>query len=508
MRALANTIPWDVGRRYSPGHHCLRYIGDCSGMHYGQAMSTSHPHLIRSGEVTPGVMAGEYSRRRQALVTSLTKAARPNAEHYLVAIASGKQLFSAPDVPCEFRQCADFRYLSGFLEAKSVLLMEWSKSETSCRTTLFACGRSEKDRLWHGPKVSLSELPGVFSVDQALELDTLPTYLSRYYPAKAISDCKLWYNNSSVVDENLLDTIRTHFSKSFKTFNVLPQLHMHRVVKTPVEIDIMKKASQATHEGFLSMFEACASRNQSIPEWTLHSRFMSGVMTSKAISPPNRSTLAFPTVVAGGCRATVLHYIAKDMFVRSGELVLVDAGAEVDGYVCDQSRTWPVSGQFTSCQSIVYNAVLDVQKMCLSAIDAAASQNAPLSLTQVHTMALLKMEDLLCSIGVIPASVCTTDRARVTRLFFPHSIGHYVGGDVHDCKMAPESTPFKPGMTFTIEPGIYIAPDTAPAWVPSCFHGIGIRVEDIVVIGTDGKSQLLTTTVKSMEELERQLRSD
>lgn len=482
--------------------------GNASGMYYGQATASSHPELMQAGDVTPGLTQAEYQQRRHALKKILTHSAAtiPTARRHVVAMVSAKQLFSAPEVPCEFRQCADFRYLSGFLEAKSVLLLEWDKTDESARTTLFVSGRSAKARLWDGPRTSLQDILKMFSVDKVLPIERLHSYLDQYYPTTSNTDCILWHSSSSIVDSELNDVIKSHFSKSAMLSSLLPHLHQQRVVKSPAELRLMRRAAQVTHAGFMKMMR---SSTKPVAEWMLNSQFLSGIVDSEAHHPSSRVHLAFPCVIAGGCRATVLHYLAKDMHVNSDQLVLVDAGAELDGYVCDQSRTWPISGSFTTPQKLVYEAVLDVHKACLNAINKTGmSKTRTMTLDSLHDIAMVRMDLNLRTIGLIPSSISHSESLRVTRQLFPHALGHYVGADVHDCKEAVTSLPLLPGTTLTIEPGAYIAPDSAPAWVPSQFHGVGVRVEDTIAIDSSGCAEILTKTVKSTEDIEEHLREN
>ncbi|XP_065178896.1 xaa-Pro aminopeptidase 3-like [Sycon ciliatum] len=470
--------------------------------HFGQPLASSHPHILKQGDLSPGVTCDEYKQRRSRLVQRLTKAAPSHIQHHIVAMVSAKQLHSGPDVPYEFRQCADYRYLCGFLEAESVLLIEWSATDETCHTVIFAGSRSGRDRLWHGPRTSLSAIPAVFGVDKALPVEQLTSYLCENYPDSRKKQCMLWHTVSpkASIDEALNKQIKSHFSNISPVSNVLPHLHSLRVSKTTAELELMRKAATATHAGFLKMMKRS---DVPVGEWTLEERLHSGFMDeSNGVSSVNRVQLAFPSVIAGGCRATVLHYLAKDMRVGSSDLVLVDAGAEVHGYVCDVSRTWPLSGRYTPCQRVLYDIVVQVQSNAIGMIDAAAESGTPTSMQTLYDASLEEMKDLMRSNGVIRNSASASETSAVVKRLFPHALGHYVGADVHDCKFVPESAPLREGVTMTIEPGVYIPADNAPACVPSCFHGIGVRVEDIVVINAAGRAELLTSTARTSQDIE------
>jgi intermediate cleaving peptidase 55 len=196
---------------------------------------------------------------------------------------------------------------------------------------------------------------------------------------------------------------------------------------------------------------------------------------------------AYVPVVAGGINANTIHYVSNDMLLKSGDLVLVDAGAEYGGYIADISRTWPVSGKFSAAQKDLYNTLLDVQRSCV----ALCHVESGLTLDQLHKTAVSKLSDGLKNLGFDMSN-------HAIDTLFPHHVGHYVGLDVHDCPGFPRNRQFEKGMCVTVEPGVYVPDDERwPAWA----RGMGIRIEDSVCVDEQGPYVLTTEAVKEVSNM-------
>lgn len=210
------------------------------------------------------------------------------------------------------------------------------------------------------------------------------------------------------------------------------------------------------------------------------------------------SFLAYPPVVAAGSNATIIHYVQNTQLARSGEMILMDAGCEYGGYSSDITRTWPVNGQFTDAQRVVYEVIWTLQTDLIATMLNDGGQ----TLDALFDTMCLRLGQLLQEAGLLKRTLTGIDLSRAAFKFCPHHVSHYLGMDVHDTPLMSRQRLLVPGMVCTVEPGMYIASDCME--VPAEFRGIGIRIEDDVLI-TDGRRvEVLTDEcVKDPNELLR-----
>ena len=278
-----------------------------------------------------------------------------------------------------------------------------------------------------------------------------------------------------------------------------------RLIKDEWEINEIRKAVAITHDGFADMIRA-------LPRATEHwrgERVLEGAFGARAREEGNG--LGYETIVAAGNHANTLHWIKNTGLVREGELVLIDAGAEVDSlYTADITRTLPVSGHFSETQRQVYEAVLDA---CEAALRKASEKGARFK--DVHAAAMEVIAKHLEEWGILPVSAgesLQSGSGQYHRRWMPHGTSHHLGIDVHDCAQAKRElytdAVLEPGMVFTIEPGLYFREDDLK--VPERFRGIGVRIEDDIVItehGAERISEAIPRTVADVEEWMAQLRN-
>ncbi|MBZ2197623.1 aminopeptidase P family protein [Occultella gossypii] len=268
-----------------------------------------------------------------------------------------------------------------------------------------------------------------------------------------------------------------------------------RLIKDEWEVEQLRAAVAASAEGFADIV-------RSLPTAVAHprgERVIEGVFGAKAREEGNG--IGYDTIAAAGDHATTLHWIRNDGAVRAGELVLVDAGVEVDSlYTADITRTLPVDGTFTDIQRTIYTAVLD-------AADAAFAVARPgLKFRDLHTAALEVLAERLEQWGLLPveASVAITPEGQQHRRWMPHGTSHHLGLDVHDCAQARREmyldAELVPGMVFTIEPGLYFKADDLA--VPEAYRGIGVRIEDDVLVTADGVENLSAALPRRPEDVE------
>lgn len=264
--------------------------------------------------------------------------------------------------------------------------------------------------------------------------------------------------------------------------------HELRLVKSAAEQAVMKEASRIGSEAFRETMK-----------WSRHTRKESDLAARMEYECRLRGAagLAYVPVVAGDDRGNIIHYVRNDRLITGNSpLVLVDAGAKVHHYCNDITRTWPLTGRFTAAQKEIYEAVLRIQLQCIKAAQQWKSY-PEMSLETLNELANLLFVDELGRLGF-------NKPERLVHRVFPHSIGHYLGLDLHDCPSVSYGEPLRAGMVITIEPGLYIPAD--PLY-PDRYHGIAVRIEDDILITEDGCQVMTDLVPKHTEEIEDLLNS-
>ncbi|CAG8447958.1 2185_t:CDS:10 [Scutellospora calospora] len=253
-----------------------------------------------------------------------------------------------------------------------------------------------------------------------------------------------------------------------------------RLIKSDSEIALMKKSGEIAGKAFIQTMKFT---KPGLSEHDLYAKIDFECRIQGAQS------LAYVPVVAGGINALTMHYVRNDMILQDGDLVLLDAGGEYCGYASDVTRTWPVNGKFTQPQKELYEAVLNVNRRCIKLCTEAEN----ISLNGIHEISVEFMKEELLNIGF------DLVEGDIERVLYPHHVGHYLGLDVHDTHYIDRSRRLSRGMVITIEPGIYIPPNEA---YPKKYHGMGIRIEDNVVVGATDPIVLSSTTPKEVIDIE------
>lgn len=408
-----------------------------------------------------------------------------------------------------YRQDADLAYLSGWLEPESVLLLVRPFHDiTEPQFHLFVRERNELKELWDGPRSGLSAATSFFGADHAHNVANLETEFSeiihRYHLRKvhipsstkhcAHRDLRLLERVTSSIADNVRarDTDTDRDTKT-ETAPVEPILHSLRAAKSPAEQFLLRQAGKATAMGHNAVMRAV---RPGISEAT-----MASVMGHAFVAEAGALGCAFPTIAASGSNANTLHYVANDAIAFDGELVLMDAGAlEIGGYSGDCTRTFPVNGKYSNAQRTIYEVVLDCQKKCIEAVVPGTT------LAELNDLcSSLLIDGLRTVLGVQDLHV--DEKSKRTK-YNPHGVGHHLGLDVHDIPVIASSVPLPPGAVITIEPGLYL-PENDLA-IPEKYRGIGIRIEDTVVV-RDTKSlpaEVLTSdTPKEVTEVEMMINS-
>ncbi len=274
-------------------------------------------------------------------------------------------------------------------------------------------------------------------------------------------------------------------NNTYEFIDARPIAEAQRVIKAPEEIDLLRKAveiSAKAHKRVIANTTPGTNERKADALFTYH------------VSAEGCDRLAYPCIVAGGVNALTLHYLKNNVDLQEGDLCLMDAGGEYQHYAADITRTWPVSGKFTAAQRRVYDAVLQVQTQCINMVEPGAN------LMDINKVSYRSITAALIELGLLSGDLDALVDADAHRRFYPHSIGHWLGMDVHDClTYSRQDNELQPGMVLTIEPGIYIPTDDD---IPEEYRGIGIRIEDDILVTTDGHEVLSDGITKDPDVLE------
>lgn len=399
------------------------------------------------------------------------------------------------DAEYRFRPESDFWYLTGFAEPDAVLVLVPALATTKkpARVVLFLRDKDREREVWTGRRLGLAAAPEKLGVDEARPIEQLwsdlPALLSNV-------ERIVWRTGlDEARDRELAHTVAKLRASAkggvvppLEILDPAPLLHEQRLKKSPGEIEIMRRAAAITREAHVAaMRHAQPGRNEREIDALLDMHFRSGGGTGAA----------YTNIVAGGANATILHYVENDQRLLDGDLLLVDAGCEFDYYASDVTRTFPVNGRFSAEQRALYEIVLDAQLL------AIAHVRPGVSFTSVHEVALERLVRGLVDLGLLQGPVATAIEKRTYERFYMHRTSHWLGLDVHDCGayvVDGRSRALEPGMVLTVEPGLYVAEDDTT--VEARWRGIGIRIEDDVLVTTSGQDVLTAGIPKGVDEVE------
>ena len=417
-------------------------------------------------------------------------------------------LFTAPEVPRNrdsdypYRWDSYFYYLTGFTEPEAALVIRVEAD--SAESVLFCREKNAEREIWdgyrHGPEVARE----LFGFDRALPIDALDHNMPELLADQPAVYCALGYDTALDLRlQHWLAGVRAQARAGISTppqaVDVRAMLDEMRLVKDAHELDVMRRAgaiSAAAH------VRAMRATRPGMFEYEIEAELLYEFRRHGSQFP------AYGSIVAGGRNACVLHYRGNDARLRDGDVLLIDAACELDGYASDITRTFPVNGRFSGPQRDLYEIVLASQA-------AAIEQTLPgKRFTDPHDAAVRVLAQGMIDCGLLTGSVDAAIESGSYRRFYMHRTGHWLGMDVHDCGDYREpgtgalgdSKPWRilrPGMVLTCEPGIYVqaAPD-----VPAAFHDIGIRIEDDTVVTETGCEVITGGVPKSIDEIEALMR--
>lgn len=429
---------------------------------------------------------------------------RQRREHLMSKIGSGTAIFrSAPmavmhnDVEYAYRQDSDFLYLTGFNEASAVAVFAPHHEEH--KFVLFVQPKDPEKETWHGYRAGVEGAKEIYGADEAYPITELDEKLPQYLEKAE----RIYYHLGR--DRGFNETLLKHWQRLIATYpkrgigptaiedsNII--LHPMRLVKSETELALMRKAADISVEAHNHAMQFAKPGRY---EYEIQAE-IEHIFRLRGGNGP-----AYPSIVASGRNSCILHYIENNRQLQDGDLLLIDAGCAYDYYNADITRTFPVGGKFTPEQKTIYELVLEAQ---LQAI-AEVKPGNPYS--KVHETAVRVLVQGLIDLGLLCGDIEEIIKEEKYKPFYMHRTGHWLGLDVHDVgvyQYGENPQLLQPGQVLTVEPGIYISPEIKPVEgqpeIDRKWRGIGIRIEDDVLVTVDGHQVLTAAVPKSVESLE------
>jgi len=431
---------------------------------------------------------------------------RQRREQLMAKIGTGTAIFrSAPtalmhnDVEYAFRQDSDFFYLTGLNEPQAVAVLAPHHQEH--KFVLFVQPKEREKEVWTGYRVGVEAAKKQFGADEAYPITELDEKLPQYLEKAD----RIYYHLGR--DRTFNETILQHYQRLMAGYpkrgtgpiaivDTRPILHPLRQVKSPAELELMRRAAAISVEAHNHAREFTQPGRY---EYEIQAEIEHIFRLRGATGP------AYPTIVAAGANACILHYIENDRQMQDNELLLIDAGCSYNYYNADITRTFPVGGKFTPEQKTLYDLVLSAQLQAIAQVQPGNTYK------QVHDTAARVITEGLVDLGLLVGEIDKLIEEEKYKTFFMHGTGHWLGLDVHDAGMYKQGEEswynLQPGNVLTVEPGIYIGLDAQPAeeqpLIEGRWRGIGIRIEDNVLVTLEGHEVLTAGVPKSVEAMER-----
>jgi Xaa-Pro aminopeptidase len=424
----------------------------------------------------------EYARRRRALM-------RMMGDDAIALVPASPHAVRNRDVEYPYRQDADLMYLTGFPEPDAIAAICPGRDQGEF--VLFCRERDPDREVWHGPRAGLEGAVERFGADDAFPISDVDEILPGIIEGCSRIYCSM--GRYAAFDRRVMDWVNevrshmrsgAHAPHEFISLDYI--LHDMRLYKSRDEVRAMQRAARISMAAHERAIQAC---RPGLHEYELEAAFWHEFRR-------NNAEPAYGIIVGGGANGCVLHYVNNDAVLNDGDLVLIDAGCECDGYAADITRTFPINGRFSASQRQVYEIVLNAQKAALAEVRPGAHWNDP------HDTAVR-----VITAGLIELGLLSGDRdARIEdgsyKRFFMHRVGHWLGMDVHDVgdyKVDGGWRELEAGMCLTIEPGLYIPPS---ADIPEHLRGMGVRIEDDVHVTKTGADVLTSDLAKEIDDIE------
>lgn len=427
-----------------------------------------------------------FAQHRETLLSNMK-------DNSLAVIPSAQLKVRNRDAEFPFRQSSDFFYLTGFTEDNACLLL--LKKDGKLESILFCQPKVKEMEIWTGYRLGPEAALETLDVQQAFPIEELEAKLPELM--SNLDTIYAPWGSDKEWDQKLIGSIekvklkvRTGVSAPTTMEAIEPLLHDQRLIKSEGEIATMQKAADISAQAHT---QAMSVVKPGMFEYQLEGEI-------RYLFSQNGARFdAYSSIVGSGENACILHYTANDQEIKDGDLILIDAGCELNHYASDITRTFPANGKFSDEQKALYQVVLDAQ---LAAIDVVKPGN---TFNDPHEAALTTITQGLVDLGLLSGDVKELIKKEAYKPFYMHKTGHWLGLDVHDVgayKQNGKWRPLEAGMVLTVEPGIYVSPDETS--VDEKWRGIGIRIEDDVLV-TDtetGHHVLSQAVVKSVEDIE------
>ncbi|ENV63528.1 hypothetical protein F949_02377 [Acinetobacter junii NIPH 182] len=412
-------------------------------------------------------------------------------------IATRAEMYRNRDADYKYRADSSFYYLTGFAEPEAVAVLETFAEGEMYRYSLFCRERNREMEIWNGYRAGVEGAVEIYGADEAFAIDLLDQEII----AKLLNKDRLYFRigHQAEFDARVSQWIqkadaqqRRGSTSPAEVIQLDRLIDEMRLKKSAQEIELMQIASNISADAHT---RAMQSVKPEMMEYALEAEL-------NYIFGKNGCVPAYNSIVGGGENACILHYVENNKPLKDGDLVLIDAACEYEFYASDITRTFPVNGKFSPEQKALYNIVLDAQ---LAAIDATRIGN---HYKYPHEVAVKILTQGLVDLGLLSGNVNELVESEAFRQFFMHGTGHWLGMDVHDVgayKHGEDWRAYEAGMVVTVEPGLYVAPDDET--VDAKWRGIGIRIEDDIVVTENGPLVLTKNVVKTVEEIEQLMAS-
>ncbi|XP_051190054.2 intermediate cleaving peptidase 55, mitochondrial [Lolium perenne] len=432
----------------------------------GQPTPKSHPELLADEEITPGITSEEYISRRKRLLDVLP-------EKSLAIIASADQQMMTDVVPYSFRQNGDYLYITGCTQPGGVAVL--SKETGLC---MFMPDKHKQDVLWEGQTAGVEAAVDFFKADKAFPLSEMKKILP-----EMIEQSKVVYHNAKASTSSYrnFDAFR-RASLNNKVKDLTRYTDELRWIKSKSEIKLMRESASIVSQSLLQTMLLSRTHRE-------ESQLAAKIEYECKMRGAQR--MAFHPVVGGGANGSVIHYSRNDKKIKTGDLLLMDVGCEYHGYLSDLTRTWPPCGRFSAAQEELYSLILETNKECIKLCKPGAS------IEEIHRHSVKMLINGFQELGVIGKG-----KSIQYNYLNPTAIGHSLGMDIHDSTSLSKDRLLEPGVIITIEPGIYIPPvPILNENAPDRYRGIGIRIEDDVLITESGHEVLTASVPKEISHL-------
>ncbi|MCW4150960.1 Xaa-Pro aminopeptidase [Vreelandella janggokensis] len=437
----------------------------------------------------PAIPSAEYHQRRETLMAQLP----PNAA---VIVPGASLVTRSHDSEYAFRQSSDFYYLTGIGEPDALLVL--LPGREAGQSVVFCQDRDPTMEAWTGRRLGAQGVVTMHGVDQAFENAERETLLLELLAGREWLYLPLDQGDALDIAEDALSQAKAGQRRGHPMLkgwmDISPLIHAMRQIKSESEIALLRHAASISARAHVRAMQVA---RPGLSEYQLQAELEHEFVWQGGSGP------AYSTIVGSGANACVLHYIENSAPLADGELVLIDAGAEFDLYAGDITRTFPVSGRFSDAQRVLYQVVLDAQERAVAAVQPGTT------LAEIHQGVVSDLTTGLMELGLLEGDLQTCIDEQRYRRFYLHSTSHWLGLDVHDVGTyrldAETPCPLEPGMVLTVEPGLYI-PDEAD--IPAAYRGIGIRIEDDVVVTAQGREVLTHQVPKRVADIEALMAPD